>query len=217
MATPRTKKALVELIQTHLSNNFPSDESSFTNGQVLMYVDAAFAFNLVGQIWQNAKLEGSIDVPEGVLNTYKIGGLAKDVAIGEWFATLPQTPISLPLGYSITEVYFIDSSNGKSQTVFPIENKRVAIREFMAMPTGTRYWVEGNKIVLKASNGASLFGQDLYVRMPKTRTDNISENLNFPEDTIWNVFDAVTKKMSERFAIPQDVINDGLPSGNKAS
>lgn len=217
MAIPYTKKMLVERLQIHMANNFPSSESSLTDNQVLLYVDQALAFNLVGQVWQNAKLEGVIDVPEGYLATYNITGLSKDENTGEWRASLPQTPISLPLGYSITEVYFASSANGKSQTVFPIKNKRVAYREFMPMPTGVRYWVEGQTICLKASNGSSLQGQNLYVRMPKTRTLNINEALLIPDDAIQPIFDTVVKELAQRLQMPQDVVIDNLPAGNKAS
>lgn len=217
MATPHTKKMLVERLQIHMANNFPTSESSFTNAQVLLYIDAALAFNLVGQVWQNAKLEGNIDVPEGYLSTFSLTGVTQNQSTGVWEVPLPQTPVSLALGYSVTEVYFADSAYGKSQTVFPIENKRVAIRSFMPMPTGVRYWVEGKTLCLQASNGASLYNQNLYVRMPKTRTVDINEELLIPDDAIQMIFDTVVKSLVQRLQFPQEVINDGLPAGAKES
>lgn len=214
---PYTKKALTERVQLHLANNFPSSDSRLTDAQVLLYIDQALAFNLVGQVYAGAKLEGNLVMPEGYLSTFSITDIQQDSATGYWYVTLPQPPVSLPLGYSITEVFFAKTAYGKSQTVFLIRNKRVAIREFMPKPTGVRAWVEGSKMWLAASNNQPLLNQTLYVTMAKTRTDDFNEEVNIPDDATELIFNNVVAKCKDRLGIPQDQVLDNLPAGNKGS
>jgi hypothetical protein len=158
-----TKRTLIERIQLHVANNFPNDDSSLTDKQVLLYVDQALAFAIVGQIWNNAKLEGSIATPEAYISTYVIDSLTKDHNTNDWYGTLPQPPVSLPLGLSVTDAFFAGETTGKSDMIYFIKNKRVSFRAFMPMPTGVRAWVEGDRILLRASNDAGLQGRKLYV------------------------------------------------------
>lgn len=217
MAIVYSKLQLIQRIKQHIANGFPSYSFSATNNEVLLYIDTAIAFTIVGQCYAGAKLSGSLEMPEGWLITYQLEPLVQDRVSKFWYSSLPQPPLSLPLGYSITDVRFGDLVLGKSKTVMPIKTKRVAYRENMPIPFGVRYWIEGSKIWLAASNGQSLLNQNVYVQMPATRTTDINAPMNMPDDAIELIFKNVTDKLIQRMQIPKDIIQDNLPAGNKSS
>ena len=208
---------LVQRIRRHMANDFPSAEFSTTENEVLLYIDQALAATLVGQVYAGAKVEGNLAVPEGWLTTYSLSTVSQDITTGEWYCTLPQPPVSLPLGYSISRVYTVLSGNGVSEDFLPIKAKRTSFRNFMPKPKGGSYRVIGNKIYLELSDGASLLNYPIYTVMAKTRTESLTETLNLPDDAIDAIFNNVVLKLKDRLQVPQDVIADDLPSGNKAS
>lgn len=212
-----TKQQLIERIKRHIANEFPDSSFSTSDREVLLYIDQAAAFTLVGQVWGNAKIEGNIAVPEGYLTTYNLGTLSRDSATGDWYATLPQPPVSLPLGYSINRVYAAEAGSGSSQDFLPIKAKRVSYRRYMPFPSGGRYWVEGVKLWAAANDGGSLLSYNFYAQMAKTRTESITETLNMPDDAIEAVFQNVVMKMKDRMQMPKDIIADDISSGNKSS
>jgi hypothetical protein len=214
---PYTKIQLIERIKRHMADDFPSAEFSTSNNEVLLYIDQAIAFTLVGQVYAGAKVEGNLVMPEGWLTTYSLPALTKDSATGDWYSTLPQPPVSLPLGYSINNVYAAEAGSGKSQDFYPIKAKRVGYRRYMPMPSGARYWVEGSKIWMAANDGGSLLNYTVYAVMAKTRTESLTETLNMPDDAIEAVFQNVVAKMVQRMQLPKDVIKDDISAGNKAS
>lgn len=212
-----TKKTLITRIQQDLNNGFPGADWSLSDNEILFHIDQAMAFSMVGQVYNLAKLEGTLTVPEAYLSTYSIGVLTKNEFTGEWYATLPQPPVSLPLGYSITNAYFASSANGKSAPILPIEAKRGAYRDYLPKPTGTSYRVGGSTIYLKAHNGASLQDETLYVEMVKSRTVDVNERMEMPDDAIEVVYNLTMDKLRKRIMNPQDIVKDDLPQGNKAS
>ena len=214
---PITKQVLIERIRRHIANDFPSADFSTSENEVLLYIDQALAFNLVGQVYNAAKVEGNICVPEGYLTTYSIGNLSQDSVTKDWYGTLPQPPISLPLGYSLDYAYFADSVNGKGRSIFLIKQKRVAFRDNLPNPLGVRAWVEGNRIWLAASDGSSLLNQTLYVRMANTSTSSLTDVVALPDDAIEGIFNNVVAKLKDRLQLPKDVVQDDISAGNKSS
>ena len=217
MAISYTKKMLVERIKRHIANGWPDEDFSATDNEVLLYVDQALASGLIGQTYANAKIEGNIAVPEAYLTTYQLSALQQNSITKIWYGTLPQPPVNLPLGYSITEAYFASSTNGKGLNVMFIEGKRVAYRKLMPMPFGVRAWVDGNIMWLEASDGGSLLNQTLYVVMASTRTSSVTDVMTLPDDAIEAIFMNVTQKLIQRMQLPQDIIKDDLPAGVKTS
>lgn len=212
-----TKLQLIQRLRQHMADNFPSAEFGASENEVLLYIDQELAFNLIGQVFTSAKLEGNIAVPEAYLSTYLLPALQQDNVTQEWYSTLPQPPVSLPLGYSIDYVYFGSSYYGKGTSVYPIKQKRVAFRENMPVPFGVRFWVEGSKIIFQASDGSSLLSQNCYARMATTRTSSLSDTMNLPDDAIEVIFNNVVAKLKDRMQIPKDIIEDDIPAGNKGS
>jgi hypothetical protein len=207
----------IQRIRKHVANGFPNDEFSTSENEILLYIDQALAFNLIGQTYNNSKVEGSIAVPDAYLVTYALPALTQDNITKEWTTTLPQPPVSLPLGYSLDRCYFADSVNGIGTEVALIKPKRVAYRNNMPRPLGVNARIEGNTIFLDASNGSSLLNKNLYVRMASTRTANVDDVMNVPDDAIDAIFNSVVDKLTKRYSEPKDVIKDELGAGNKTS
>lgn len=211
-----TKKVFIERLKRHMNDGFPNASFGASDKEILLYIDEAVAFSLVGQAYEGAKVEGNLVVPEAYLTTYSLS-LLQNVNTGEWYTTLPQPPVSLPLGYSINRVYFASTSDGVSQEVLPISAKRRGYRNNMPRPAGAEYWVEGSTLWVTANDGSPLFGLTLYVNMAKSRSDDINETMNLPDDIIEGVFNKVIAKMTNRIQLPSDIVNDNLPAGNKTS
>lgn len=210
---PYTKKLLIQRVRQHIANDFPNADFSTSINETLLYIDQAIAFTIVGQVYQGAKVEGNLAMPEGFITTYLLPALSKNYITGYCTSTLPQPPLSLPLGYSITRGYFADAAYGVGTDVIWIKSKRVSRRRFLPMQFGVNAWVEGSTIFLEASNGISLFGNNLYVTMAKSRTESIDEILNMPDDAIEAVFQNVIAKLKDRLQIPKDIIQDDVSVG----
>jgi hypothetical protein len=212
-----TKQSLIERIRRHVANDFPASSFSTSENEVLLYIDQALAFLMVGQTYQMAKVEGNLAVPEGWLTTYNVSIPSVDIPSGYWYCTLPQPPVSLPLGYSINRVYAAQAGSGQGIDFFPIKAKRVGYRKYMPMPEGARYWVDGSKLWLAANDGSSLLSYTIYVNMVKTRTESLSEVMNIPDDAIEGIFNNVVQKLVHRLQLPKDIIVDDISAGNKSS
>lgn len=208
-----TKKSFIERVKRHIGDGWPTSSFSASDNEVLLYIDQALAFTMVGQVYSMAKIEGNLVLPEAYLTTYSITSIVQDGVTGEWYATLPQPPVSLPLGYSITDVYPVSAGSGKGQSFLPVKSKRTAYRRYMPKPSGGHYKITGSKIFLEASDGSSLGGYTFYVEMAKSRTESLAETLNMPDDAIEQIFNNVVGKVLQRMGIPKDVILDDLPSG----
>lgn len=209
-----TKAQLIERVRKHISDGFAGDDISVTDNELLLYIDAALAFGMIGQVYANAKIDGNLAMPEAYLTTYLINSISQDTPTGYWFITLPQPPVSLPLGYSINRVYSASAGQGISQDFYPIKAKRLGYRNNMPMPTGVRYWVEGSTMWLVSSNNFPLLNVPIYVQMAKSRTDSLSEPMNLPDDAIQGIFDKVIQELDSRYQQPRDEVKDYQPSGN---
>lgn len=214
---PFSKAMLVERLKRHANNNFPNSSYTVSDKEMLLYVDQALAFTAVGQVYAGAKVLGTLEVPEGYLTTYLLPALAQNNVTNDWYTTLPQPPVSLPLGYSISRVYFAQSGLGVSQEVLPIKAKRAGYRNNMPRPAGAEYRVNGDQIFVAANDGSPLLGLPLYAEMLNTRTSSLSDTLNLPDDAIEAIFNNVVMKLKDRLQLPQDIISDNLPAGNKSS
>lgn len=217
MALSYSWKQLVQRIWRHINNDFPGYDYTTSQNEILLYINEAMSFGLVGQVWSGAKMLGTMEVPDAYILQFQLADLTQDSVSGYWTSTLPQPPVSLPLGYSINRIYFADQLHGQGTEVIMIKAKRVGRRKSMPMQFGVRSWVTGSKIWFAASNGTSLFGKNCYVEMPSTRAININDPMNLPDDATDLIFTKVTTRLRERLSIPQDIVVDGLPAGNKTS
>lgn len=214
MAISITKKVFIQRIRQHMANGWPNDEFSITDNEVLLYLDSATASTVVATMLGMAKITGEMATPEAYIVTTQLSVLVKNEITNEWYTTLPQTPLSLSIGYSITNAYFGDPAYGESQPIWLIKNKRKATRYYLPNPVGVSAGVRGNNIYVKSSDGTSLLGLDLYVDMVQTRTNDKSETVNMPDDVFDAVFDKVIMKCKDRLGMPRDIIKDDVGEGN---
>lgn len=210
-----TKKLLVQRVRQDLANDFPDSEFAISEREVLLHIDQALAFNIVGHIWNGSKVTGAMEIPEGVLHTYELPALVQDSVTSEWYTTLPQPPVSLALGYSIPRCYFASTMYGVSQEILPISAKRAGFRRNMPRAAGAEYRVDnGTRLIVTANDGSALSNQTLYVQMIKTRTDSMTEELNMPDDLIELVYNGAYNKLVQRYKMPKDIIDDNIGAGN---
>jgi hypothetical protein len=208
---------LVERLRRHFSNGFPSSESSISENEMLLYIDEAVPFVMKGQMFENAKVTGFLETPDAYMTTYELPVLTRNAALSVWETTLPVPPLSLPSGYSINDLFFASEENGVGHNVFIVKQKRLSYRDYMPKPSGVHASIDGKTIRLQHWEGSSLFGLQLYARMPSTRTGGLDDVMNLPDDAISGVFNYVDKIISRRLMMPQDIIKDNLPAGNKTS
>jgi hypothetical protein len=209
-----TKAQFIERIRKHVSDGFAGSDFSASDNEILLYLDSALAYGMIGQVYMNAKIDGNLATPEAYLTTYLINTIAQDPNTGYWFINLPQPPVSLPLGYSVDRVYTASPGQGVSKNFFLIKAKRVGYRENLPMPNGIRCWIEGSTMYLQASNNIPLLNMPIYVRMAKSRTDSLSEPMNLPDDAIQAIFDKVIQEFDSRYQQPRDEVQDYEPAGN---
>lgn len=215
MAIPYTRLQLIQRIRRHANNGFISDSYSVSDNELCLYIDQAVAAQIPQLAYAGAKIEGALVINEAFLVTYQLV-LNQDPVSGYWNTTLPQPPLSLPLGFSITRAYFASTGNGVGQDIFPIKAKRVSYRNNLPMPTGTRYWVENSTMWVAASNNQPLLNRVLYVQMPTARVTDLNAPMNMPDDIIEVVFNDVIVQLARRNQEPRDILADGLPAGNNS-
>jgi len=208
-----TKKMLIERIKRDILNDFPSSEFNVSDNEMVLYIDQASAFTLVGQVYQGAKVSGNLVMPEAYLTTYEIPSLAKDSVTGYWKGVLPQPPVSLPIGYSVSGGYFANTSNGAGMEVIWIKPNRVGRRKDMPQQFGIHAWIQGSDIYFAPSNNIPLLNIPFYITMAKTRTESLTETLNLPDDAIEMIFNNVKQKLISRMNMPKDIIQDDISQG----
>jgi hypothetical protein len=217
MALGYTWRQLVQRIWRHVNSNFPNQDFNLSENETLLYINDAMSYGLVGMVWNGAKVTGSMEVPDGYLLTFKLPALTLDNVTQQWSTTLPQPPLSLPLGYSVSNGYFANSVDGMGEYWIWIKAKRVSRRKDMPMQFGVRASIEGGKIFLTASNGASLRDKQGYVTMPSVRAGKATDVMNIPDDATDMIFTKVVNRIKERLGLPQDIIKDGIEQGIKTS
>ena len=126
MALAYSWQQLIERIERHINNDFPSSEVSLSNNEALLYINEAMSFSIVGQVWNSAKILGYMEMPEAYLVTFQLAALKQDTVTKNWYSTMPQPPLSLPLGYSVNRVWFANAQNGEGIDCAMIRQKELA-------------------------------------------------------------------------------------------
>lgn len=211
------KQQIIERVKKHLNDGFPHQDFSISDNEILLYIDQAIPFVLKGEMFENAKITGIFETPEAYLATYEVTPLTKNAPTNEYVGSLPQAPLGLPTGYNITDAWVSADGFGRGQSVFITSSKRNPYRHFLPKPSGLFGRVEGDQIYLQSYNGTPLIGINLYVQMPISRTDSLTAPLNMPDSAIEPIFTKTVQLILQRYQIPQDIVKDGLPAGNKTS
>ena len=219
MATliPYSWKMLIQRITKHMNNGFPNDAFATTDNEVLLYIQQANAFGIVGSVWMGAKAIGYMEMPDSYLATVQLPALVEDPITGDWFTTLPQPPISLPLGYSINRIFTSSPGNWQNQDVLMLKAARVGRRRNIPSPDGVHGWIDFTNtsiLRLRATDNQPLLGVPFLIQMPITRVTDITLPMNLPEDAVDSIFNNVVQKLTQRYQQPKDIVHDYLPAGN---
>ena len=217
MALTFSWEQLVNRIRRHINNDFPNASFSTSVNEVLLHINEAMSFGLVGQVWNGAKVMGVMDVPEAYIVQFELPTLVQDNISGKWITSLPQPPLSLPLGYSVNRVYPANPTDFEGNDVIFLKAKRVGRRKLMPLQFGVYGEFKNTSVALWASDGSSLLGQTFYAEMPSTRAVNITDPMNLPDDAQKLIFDMVIARLKERLGLPQDIVQDDISQGNKSS
>lgn len=217
MARPYTKRAMIERIKRHMNNGFTNSSFGSSDNEILYFIDQSLATAIVGLAYANAKVEGVLVTPEAFLVTYRLSGILQDDITGNWYVDLPQPPLSLPLGYSVTDAYYGQAGYGKSDPIMLVKVKRRPYRKFMPSPDGVQGWVENKRFWMEATDGTPLSNMTLFIQMPSTRTEDLDEDMAVADDVLDMIFTNVVAKLTQREQLPSDIIQDNLPAGNKSS
>ena len=70
---------------------------------------------------------------------------------------------------------------------------------------------------IKAKDNMPLSELTAYVEMLSTRTTDVNETMNVPDDILTAIFDKVAKDCMVRLQMPKDIIKDDIGAGNKSS
>lgn len=221
MAVPYNRKQLIQRIRKHLNNGYPNDAFATSDNEIMLYIDQSIGQQIKALAYERAKLNASegfnvLEVPEAFQITQSLPALQLDDASGYWFTTLPQPPISLPLGYSITRIYTKSPAFGESDFVRLIDAKRWGRRKLLPMPDCILGMIENQTLWLTAANNQTLSPFVFYVQMPINRTSDITQPMNLPDDIIETIFGDVTNWLTRRYQMPKDIVNDDLPEGNNS-
>lgn len=215
MALGYTWRQFIQRVWKHFNNDFPGTDFTITENEILLYINEDMAYGLVGQVWNNAKNLGQMEVPEGYIVQFELPALTQDAVSGKWITSLPQPPLSLPLGYSVNRVYPATTGFGQGNDIIWLKSKRVGRRKNMPMQFGVYGYVTNATLWLYASDGSSLLNQTFYAEMPSTRITNLNDPMNLPDDASEAIFLKVIAKLKDRMGIPMDVVQDDLPAGKK--
>lgn len=207
---------LIERVKKHVNDGFPGNDWKVTDNEIMLYLDSAIPYVMKGQMFDNAKVTGLFESIDAYLVSYNLS-LTKYTPTNEWKATLPQTPLALPMGYNITDAYITQPGLGRGQSIIFTKTKRVPYRNNMPKPAAVFARIENDIIYLQSWDGTSLLNQSLYVQMPISRTADMDEVMSLPDDAIQGMFDYAVGKIKDRYIIPKDIIADNLPAGNKTS
>lgn len=210
-----TKQQIIERVKKQLADGFPHSSFPITDNEILLLIDSYIPAVLKSEIFENAKIFNVFETPEAYLVTYELE-VVQDTTTQEWVATLPQPPLALPIGYSITRAWF--SLDGfQTNDVIWVKGKRTGFRDLLPRPTGIFARVTNSELRLKGDENQILWGNNIWVEMPTSRTVSKSDVMNLPDDAISMIFDKTVATLLQRYNLPQDIIKDDLPAGNKSS
>ena len=101
MALGYSWRQLVQRLNNHINNDYPGTDFSVTENMMILYINEAMSSGVIGQVYGGAKVLGTLEMPESYILQFQLAALAQDNVTKNWYSTLPQPPLSLPLGYSI--------------------------------------------------------------------------------------------------------------------
>lgn len=199
-----TKAQMIELIQRDVNNGLPFDDAQITDNEVSLWLGQAIASVMEEKYRKDAEIESITYMNDFYYATFKNRTVSKDTDTGYYYLCLPQVPLGLPRGISISGVYFKSAEGQLTETVIQIAPQEIDVMRSLPMPKNKIYgWAEGDLFYMMSyKNIKDLKG---IVRMV---TSKISDNDDVPDNIGVAAADLVIRRLRSRAGI-QDISNDG--------
>lgn len=180
-----TRQNIIDEIRQIIYNGPPNDDAVITPEMVNLHLNEAIAMSVKKTFADSYQIDAVGNIPDGFYITY--GGLKplQDPVTKYYTLTLPQVPLSLPRGQSISNAVFYSLSNIKK------EGSRISPREIALMfevPLDTDeiyYWVEQKTMYIWSAKDISSF--TAFVRMAYSQNSDMSSEINCPDDMLANI------------------------------
>lgn len=207
-----TRKLIAQQILSVIYPNGRSDDADITESLVNIYISEAASVVAVQNYRSNIQLDSVEAVSDAFYSTFKNIQITKDTDTGFYTFPLPQPPIGVPIGVSISSVYLI-SPSGTRTVAYPISQRELDIMfEVPIKKDEIYYWAEGNKIYIWSQKDVTK--SKAFVRMISTQSTDINATLNVPDDLLQAIIDMVVKRIMVEKTQPIDLSNDGQDMAN---
>jgi hypothetical protein len=203
-----TRKILIEQIRRIFYGGVPNDDATLSEKEVNVYINEAIAYMAKVNYSDAIKLDGIENISDSFYATFKNLSITKDTDTGYYSLDLPQVPLGLSRGYSISTVTF-PTSTGLAKSPIPISPRELDyVDQLKQPPSKIFYWAEGKKLWFKSYT--NLVGKFAIVRMVSTETSDMDAEINVPQEYITDIINMVLSQLKIRKGTPEDTVNDGV-------
>ena len=203
-----TRKILIEQIRRIFYGGVPNDDATLSEKEVNVYINEAIAYMAKVNYSDAIKLDGIENISDSFYATFKNLSITRDSDTGYYSLDLPQVPLGLSRGYSISTVTF-PTSTGLAKSPIPISPRELDyVDQLKQPPSKIFYWPEGKKLWFKSYT--NLIGKYAIVRMVSTESSTLDDELNLPQEYITDIINLVLNQLKIRKGSPEDIVNDGV-------
>lgn len=203
-----TRKILIEQIRRIFYGGVPNDDATLSEKEVNVYINEAIAYMAKVNYSDAIKLDGIENISDSFYATFKNLSITRDSDTGYYSLDLPQVPLGLSRGYSISTVTF-PTSTGLAKSPIPISPRELDyVDQLKQPPSKIFYWSEGKKLWFKSYT--NLVGKFAIVRMVSTETSDMDAEVNVPQEYITDIINMVLSQLKIRKGTPEDAVNDGV-------
>ena len=203
-----TRKILIEQIRRIFYGGVPNDDATLSEKEVNVYINEAIAYMAKVNYSDAIKLDGIENISDSFYATFKNLSITRDLDTGYYSLDLPQVPLGLSRGYSISTVTF-PTSTGLAKSPIPISPRELDyVDQLKQPPSKIFYWSEGKKLWFKSYT--NLVGKFAIVRMVSTETSDMDAEVNVPQEYITDIINMVLSQLKIRKGTPEDTVNDGV-------
>lgn len=203
-----TRKILIEQIRRIFYGGVPNDDATLSEKEVNVYINEAIAYMAKVNYSDAIKLDGIENISDSFYATFKNLSITRDSDTGYYSLDLPQVPLGLSRGYSISTVTF-PTSTGLAKSPIPISPRELDyVDQLKQPPSKIFYWSEGKKLWFKSYT--NLVGKFAIVRMVSTETSDMDAEVNVPQEYITDIINMVLSQLKIRKGTPEDTVNDGV-------
>jgi hypothetical protein len=199
-----TKAQMIELIQRDVNNGLPFDDAQITDNEISLWLGQSIASVMEDRYKKDAEMESITYMNDFYYATFKNRTVSKDTDTGFYYLSLPQVPLGLPRGISISGIYFKSAEGQLTETVIQIAPQEIDLMRSIPMPKNKIYgWAEGQLFYMMSYKNI----KDLkaVVRMVTSKFDDCDD---IPDNIGVAATDLVIRRLRARTNM-QDISNDG--------